>query len=185
MSLKNNNYFLKGKLIYLRPFELKDIKKSYLTWMNNPNINAGIEARFPISEYEAVKFFENTRKSKDKIVFAICDNKTNKHLGNCMISDLDWINKRCRYGRLIGETKKRKKGIGAEVTRLIQDYVFNKLNFNSLYCAVNINNKASIKSNIKAGMKIEGKSKEAMYFNGKYVDSVNFGITKKEFLKFK
>ena len=27
MSLKNNNYFLKGKLIYLRPFELKDIKK--------------------------------------------------------------------------------------------------------------------------------------------------------------
>ena len=102
-----------------------------------------------------------------------------------MISDLDWINKRCRYGRLIGETKKRKKGIGAEVTRLIQDYVFNKLNFNSLYCAVNINNKASIKSNIKAGMKIEGKSKEAMYFNGKYVDSVNFGITRKEFLKFK
>ena len=54
----------------------------------------------------------------------------------------------------------------------------------TVFIAVNINNKASIKSNIKAGMKMK-ESKEAMYFNGKYVDSVNFGITRKEFLKFK
>ena len=67
MSLKNNNYFLKGKLIYLRPFELKDIKKSYLSWMNNPNINAGIEARFPISEYEAVKFLKIQENPKIKL----------------------------------------------------------------------------------------------------------------------
>lgn len=185
MNLKNNNYFIKGNHVYLRPFELSDINKKYLSWMNNPLLNAGIEARFPISKIEAIKFYEDSKKTKDIIIFAICNNKTNNHLGNCMISNLDWINKRCRYGRLIGENKKRGLGIGTEVTRLIQNYVFNKLNFNTLYCAVNVNNKASIKSNIKSGMKIEGKSKEAMYFNGKYLDSINFGITKKEFLKLK
>jgi len=182
MSIKNKNYFIKGRFVYLRSFEICDINKNYLVWLNNPKVNYGIEARFPISKYDAINFFKETSKSKNEILFAICDNKTDKHIGNCLISNIDWINKRCRFGRLIGEKSKRKKGIGTEVTRLVQEIVFYKLNLNSIYCAVNHNNKASIKSNLKAGMKIEGISKEGMYFNGKYVDQVNFGITKKEFL---
>ena len=46
MNLKNNNYFIKGKLVYLRAFELTDIKKNYLSWMNNPLINDSIKAKF-------------------------------------------------------------------------------------------------------------------------------------------
>ena len=53
MNSKNKFYFIKGKNIYLRPFKLKDISKKYLNWLNNPEINFGIEARFPVSELEA------------------------------------------------------------------------------------------------------------------------------------
>ena len=53
MSSKNKFYFIKGNNVYLRPFKLKDISKKYLNWLNNPEINYGIEARFPVSELEA------------------------------------------------------------------------------------------------------------------------------------
>lgn len=183
MNSKNKFYFTKGKNVYLRPFQEKDINKKYLTWLNNPEINFGIEARFPVSQIEAKKFFNATQNSKNKILFAICDNKSGKHIGNCLISNIDWINRRCRYGRLIGETNKRKKGIGTEVTKLIQEIVFKKLNLNSMYTGCNEANIASIKSNLNAGMIKEGTSKEAIYIEGKYYNQINFAITKKDFLR--
>ena len=183
MNSKNKFYFIKGNNVYLRPFKLKDISKKYLNWLNNPEINYGIEARFPVSELEAKNFFKETQGLKNKILFAICDNKSNKHIGNCLISNIDWINRRCRYGRLIGETNKRKKGIGTEVTKLIQEIVFNKLNLNTMFTGSNETNIASIKSNLNAGMKKEGVSREAIYINGKYYNQINFAITKKDFLK--
>ena len=94
MSSKNKFYFIKGNNVYLRPFKLKDISKKYLDWLNNPEINYGIEARFPVSEIEAKNFFKETQGLKSKILFAICDNKSNKHIGNCLISNIDWI---CLY----------------------------------------------------------------------------------------
>ncbi len=183
MKLKNKFYFIKGNSVYLRPFKLKDVSRNYLSWLNNPEINYGIEARFPISEMEAKKFFKETLISKSKILFAICDNKTNKHIGNCLISNIDWINRRCRYGRLIGEKNKRKKGIGTEVTKLIQEIVFNKLNLNTMFTGSNERNIASIKSNLNAGMKNEGISREAIYIDGKYYNQINFAMTKKDFQK--
>lgn len=183
MSSKNKFYFIKGNNVYLRPFKLKDISKKYLNWLNNPEINYGIEARFPVSELEAKNFFKETQGLKNKILFAICDNKSNKHIGNCLISNIDWINRRCRYGRLIGEKNRRKKGIGTEVTKLIQEVVFNKLNLNTMFTGSNETNIASIKSNLNAGMKKEGVSREAIYINGKYYNQINFAITKKDFLK--
>ena len=73
MSSKNKFYFIKGNNVYLRPFKLKDISKKYLDWLNNPEINYGIEARFPVSEIEAKNFFKETQGLKSKILFAICD----------------------------------------------------------------------------------------------------------------
>ena len=59
MNSKNKFYFIKGNNVYLRPFKLKDISKKYLNWLNNPEINYGIEARFPVSEIEAKNFFKD------------------------------------------------------------------------------------------------------------------------------
>jgi len=186
MKTKNKIYFLESKSIYIRPFELKDITKSYLRWINNPDINFGIEGRYPLNEYEAKEFFDSTKKSKTSVMFAICLKTNSRHIGNCMISNIDWINSRCRFGRIIGEKKYRSKGIGSEITYLLQKYVFEKLNLNSMFTGTKKNNLASIRSNKKSGMQIEGISKEAIYSDGKYYDEIRFGITKKMyFAKFK
>ena len=52
-----------------------------------------------------------------------------------------------------------------------------------MFTGSNETNIASIKSNLNAGMKKEGVSREAIYINGKYYNQINFAITKKDFLK--
>ena len=58
-----------------------------------------------------------------------------------------------------------------------------ELNLNTMFTGSNETNIASIKSNLNAGMKKEGVSREAIYINGKYYNQINFAITKKDFLK--
>ena len=48
-----------------------------------------------------------------------------------------------------------------------------------MFTGSNETNIASIKSNLNAGMKKEGVSREAIYINGKYYNQINFAITKR------
>ncbi len=77
------------------------------------------------------------------------------------------------------------KGCGTETLRLLQDYAFNKLNLNSIWTGVSERNIASIKSNLKAGMKKVGNFPESIFYSGKLVNMICFCITKKQFKKIK
>ena len=79
--------------------------------------------------------------------------------------------------------KKNLKGLGTEALELLKEYAFNKLNLNSIWTGVNQKNIASIKSNIKSGMKKIGVFPESVFYQGELVDMVLFCITKKKFEK--
>ena len=42
---------------------------------------------------------------KNIVLFAICL-KNHKHIGNCSLTNIDWINRRAQYGRIIGQKQK-------------------------------------------------------------------------------
>ena len=65
-------------------------------------------------------------------MFAIC-NKNGKHVGNCSVSQIDWVNRKCVYGRMIGDKKNSPKGAGTETLKLLQKYVFENLNLNLMW----------------------------------------------------
>jgi len=175
--------FLKSKNIYLRPFLKKDLSLSYLKWINNRDINMFLETtRFPSSDKDLELFYKKNLNSKNSILFAIC-NSNGKHIGNCSISQIDWINRRCVYGRMIGESKNLKKGSGSEVLKLMQYYIFEVLNLNSMWSGVCLDNKASVKSNIKCNMRKVGVFKDAFYVKNKYLDVVIFEMTKRAYKK--
>ena len=109
--------------------------------------------------------------------------KNHKHIGNCSLTNIDWINRRAKYGRIIGVKNRNFKGLGSEAMELLKEYAFNKINLNSIWTGVNEKNIASIKSNIKSGMKKIGVFPEAVFYNGKLVNMIMFCITKKEFEK--
>ena len=92
--MKSKIKYLKGKVIYLRALEKKDINTNYLSWINNIEENYYIESsRLPTSKKSLDQFYKNNLSSKNSVFFAIC-NKKGKHIGNCSISQIDWINRR-------------------------------------------------------------------------------------------
>lgn len=183
---KNRHHiiFKEGKIVYLRPLELKDINSKYLRWINNEKISGHIEGnRFPHTLKDLKKYYYDQRKSSNSLIFAVCLKKNHKHVGNCTLTNIDWINRRAQYGRLIGEKNRLTKGAGTEVLKLLQEYSFNKLNLNTIWTGVSSENYASIKSNLKAGMKKIAAFPEAVFFEGKFNSMICFSITKKQFEK--
>ena len=174
--------FLTGKKIYLRQFVKQDISHKYLKWINFKKNNFFLETgKFPVSFKDLENYYKLNLKSKNSILFAIC-NKTHKHIGNCSLTQIDWINRRCSYGRLIGD-KRAAKGSGTESLKLMQNYAFQELNLNSMWTGVCKGNISSKKSNLKAGMSQTGYFKEAFFKSGKYYDVEIFSITKSKYLK--
>lgn len=182
--MKNKTIFIVGKKIYFRPIEIKDINLKYLKWINDEDISGHLETnRFPNSIKDLQEYYKSNKNSKNSVLFAICLKKNNQHIGNCALTNIDWINKRAQYGRLIGVQKKNLKGLGSEALKLLQEYAFNRINLNSIWTGVNEKNIASIKSNIKSGMNKVGSFPEAVFYKGKLVRMILFSITKKEFEK--
>ena len=174
--------FLIGKKIYLRQFVKSDINLKYFNWINSQKNNFFLETgKVPVSFKDLENYYKTNLNSKNSILFAICDKK-NRHIGNCSISQIDWINRRCSYGRLIGENF-AVKGAGTEALKLLQNYVFQELNLNSMWSGVCKGNISSKKSNLKAGMIKTGYFKEAFYRSGKYYDVEIFSITKSKYLR--
>tara|TARA_B100000575_G_C22830441_1_gene487589 strand:+ start:113 stop:661 length:549 start_codon:yes stop_codon:yes gene_type:complete len=182
--MKNKAIFIEGLKIYLRPLDKKDINLNYLKWINDQKLSNHIEAsRFPHTLSDLNKYYLRQKKSKNSVLFAICLKKNHKHIGNCSLTNIDWINRRAQYGRLIGVVNQETKGSGTEALKLLQYYSFKKLNLNSIWTGVSEKNISSIKSNLKAGMKKVGKFPESIFFDGKLVNMICFCLTKKQFEK--
>tara|TARA_B100000989_G_scaffold126781_1_gene94079 strand:+ start:3407 stop:3961 length:555 start_codon:yes stop_codon:yes gene_type:complete len=180
--MKNKAIFIEGKKIYLTPFTEKEVNRNYLKWINDENISNHIEAnRFPNTLSDLKSYYIKQQKSKNSILFAIYLKKNKQHIGNCSLTNIDWINRKAQYGRLIGITNQKTKGCGTEALKLLQAYAFKKLNLNSLWTGVNEKNIGSIKSNLKSGMKKVGSFPESIFYNGKFVKMICFCITKKQF----
>jgi RimJ/RimL family protein N-acetyltransferase len=175
--------YLNGTKVYLRPFLKTDLTKSYLQWINDYHNTSFLEAgKFPVSEYELLTYYKKNIDSKNSIFFAICNNKK-KHIGNALINNIDWVNRRCSYGRLIGDIKNSPVGAGTEVLQLLQKYVFFVLNLNTMWTAVCSKNFSSIKSNIKSGMNSCGNINEFFYRDNKYYECTFFYINRKQYLR--
>ena len=181
--MKSKIKFLKGKLVYLRALDKKDINEKYLSWINNVEENYFIESStFPTSKKSLDEFYAKNLISKNSIMFAICS-KNGKHIGNCSVSQIDWVNRKCVYGRMIGDKNNSPKGAGTETLKLLQKYIFEILNLNLMWTGVSAKNVKSIKSNINCGMKKVGKFPEGFFVNNKYYDVLIFAMTQKEYKK--
>lgn len=182
--MTNDTIFIEGKQIYLRPFCNEDVNSKYLSWINDPVLTQGLDTgTFPTTLSELQEYVESHKGSRNSILLAVCLKENNQYIGNCRISDIDWLNRSAKYGRLIGESNLHGRGIGTELLTLILNYIFNTLNLNRAYTGVLSNNKASIKSNFKAGMNEDGILRKARFKNGEYVNVHIFSLLKEEFIR--
>ena len=179
---KRDAQFIVGKKVYLRPLKKTDIKQGWLDWINDPNSLDNLFGAFPVSEKDLKNYFD-AQKLPESAMFGICTVKDNLYIGNARLSRIDWINKCCIYGRLIGNEDYKNKGYGSEALVLLLRYGFETLGLNRIYSSAIVTNKASIKSNLKVGMKKEGIFREASFKDGRFIDRLALSFLAKDFFK--
>jgi len=170
-----------GKKVYLRLLTLDDIDKGWLQWVNDPKISGGLNSvSYPTTRKDLEKYHEESN-SPHAVMFAVCVKEDDRYIGNARIRKIDKENKRCTYGRLIGDLEYRGKGIGTEVLELILRYAFVNLGMNRVWTEIFDDNEVSIRSNEKAGMRQEGIIRQAYYKNGSPKDVVMMSMLREEF----
>ena len=105
---------LTGDIIYLRIFEKNDIGKKYLNWINDDKANPFLlSARKKSTIKDLERYYENNCDNKNSYFCAICDKKTNQHIGTARLYGIDWHDSHGIFGWIIGDTNFRNKGWGS------------------------------------------------------------------------
>ena len=103
------------------------------------------------------------------------------YVGQVSLFRIDWKNRNAEIGIVIGKKDSLGKGIGTEAIELLQYFAFYKLNLNKLELFVHDFNVRAIKCYEKCGFVEEGRLRQRLYFEGKYIDSILMGILKAEY----
>ena len=163
--------FMKGNSIYLAPLEVSCIE-NYMKWFNDTEVTRYLAMYYPVNSFCERKYIENSSRASDQVAFDLFLNESDRHIGNCALTQIDWVNRRCVFGSAIGEKDCWGKGYGTEATILCVEYAFNRLNLHRVGLEVYTYNDRAAKVYKKAGFTEEGRLRDSKFMDGRYHDTI-------------
>lgn len=181
MEQRTDIVYLEGPRVILRPLGQGDFTQAYLRWLNDPVINEFSQRRaFPVCWENIADYNEYYRHHPEKgFVLAIIDKKTQTHIGNISLVNLQNINRCAEIAILIGEKPFWNRGYARESIYLLTRHGFEALNLNKIFAGSF--NPAFVKAVKKNGWICEGEFKERIWSNGRYHSQIWMSILRSEF----
>lgn len=178
-------YFKKlvGERIYLSPVvATEEEAEKFTEWLNDFNITDYIlRSNLNTTLEDERNYLTNSAKNPCNRNFFIIDSENDKLIGTIGLKDFNWIARSAVLGVFIGEKDYLSKGYGTEAINLILDFGFNYLNLHSIRLDLISENERAHKSYIKCGFKDTGVTREDVFINGKYYDTLHMDILENEF----
>ncbi len=174
-----------GDQIRLRAVEKEDLP-FFVKWLNDPEVRRGLALTMPLSLAEEEEWFANMLKQspfEHPLAIEIQPNPKKEEwifVGNCGFIGIDWQNRLAEMGIHIGEKEYWNQGFGTKAILLLMKHGFENLNLHRLWLRVFETNQRAIRSYENAGFTLEGKYREAQYFEGKYVDVMIMSVLRTE-----
>lgn len=171
--------------IIFESLDTHHIDKGWLSWVKEFTPNSYTEfIRIPPTRDSLEGILKAKTDNEIWLAASLRDDEDNLiYFANIHISHISWIDRRCTFGRLIGNPLMRGKGIGTKLTRSILNYCFKTLNMNKVTAGCLSINHAAIKSNIKAGMIEEAVLKNDHFINGSFVNTHLFAAWQNEWIQ--
>lgn len=186
MRLATNSEFVQGSRVYLRPLEREDLNARYLSWLNDPEVTRYMETgTFPTTARDLEKFYDEVTGTRNQVILAVADKKSGQHIGNVKLGPIHWIHRCATFGIMIGDKKFWGRGVGLEATRLMVEYGFDRLNLQRIDLGVFAEHDAAVRCYEKAGFKVEGRMRESLFQDGKYVDRLWMALLRSEYKSLK
>jgi len=169
--------------VYFRAFELDDFETSFF-WRQDELIWESVVGRryYVSKDYERKWVEKRVYGLPNSEAFAICMRGTSQYIGNAYLNDIDFFNRSCSVGLIIGDASSRGKGLGQEVILLLLKHAFLELGLERVGARQLTSNTASIKAHKRAGFQIEGVARKAAMKGGKLVDLNLMSCLRDDFL---
>lgn len=182
---------LRGDLCLLRPLRDEDAREFCRFLELGLNFQFTFTGSIPLRQIDVAAEWEKERKagSMQWGVYdshMITDGKEilpDRFIGTTGLYSHRDIYRSFEFRILIGHPDYLSKGIGTEVTRMVVDWGFKRLNAHRIWLGVNAENLGAIKCYEKVGFKREGLLRDEIFCQGKYVDAVRYGLLESEWDK--
>ena len=173
---------LEGPEFYLKMIDESDITSEYINWLNDTEVNRFLELRFnPPNHLQQCEFIADFDQ-KNNLVFGIYEKKSKKLIGSYTLRKSK-VHNFGTFGYLIGSKEHWGTNAGLASCCLGLDFAFIKLNLRRIEGGVYANNIRSIVNFKKLGFKEEGRRRQQLKSGNLYVDNIQYGILKDEWLE--
>ena len=183
---------LVGNRIQLRGVERSDLV-TLLQWLNDAGTRAQIARSGPLSMAEQERWFEALLKSTTDVAFVIetraRPRTPPRRVGTCGLHKIDWKNRNCAVGIVIGDIDDRGEGFGTDAMGCLLRHAFaelghlgelarthTELGLHRVELEVFPDNIAALKSYGRCGFVVEGTRRAAIFTNGGFKDLVLMSV---------
>jgi RimJ/RimL family protein N-acetyltransferase len=175
---------LLGSRVLLRAFEEHDLRAmgealadpEVLILTGSVHTSEEAHGRSPAPDEALAYWYRTTRRTAaDRLDLAIVDLATGGCVGEAVLNDYSPANASCNFRTLIGP-RGRDRGLGSEATRLIVGYGLTALGLHRIELAVYAFNPRAQRVYEKAGFRAEGTARDALRFDGTWVDAIYMSI---------
>jgi RimJ/RimL family protein N-acetyltransferase len=182
-AMAQNAWFpdlLEGSRVVLRRHTSENLL-AFERWYSDPDVARLTRYQDgPMRPDEIERFFTARVVSPDSLALAVHVRESNRLIGTCAFSQLDGDNGSALYHITIGEKDAWGHGYGTEATRLMLRHAFEALNLHRVALSVFEFNKRAIRSYANCGLVIEGRSREAIWREGRWWDEITMSILEPE-----
>jgi RimJ/RimL family protein N-acetyltransferase len=165
-----------GRRVVLRRHRPDNIR-AFVRWYSDPEV-ARLTRYQPtaLSADEIQRFFYSRILGTDFLAMAIHVRESDRLIGTCAFSQLDGDNGSVLFHITIGEVDAWSKGYGTEATELMLAHAFTRLPLHRVALTVFDFNTRAIRAYEKCGFVVEGRSREAIFRDGRYWDEIHMSV---------
>jgi len=120
-------------------------------------------------------WLESLRDREDRADWAILRSDDGTHLGEVVLNDVDAGNLSAGFRIMLGSPRWFGSGYGTEATRAVLRHAFDTLGLHRVELEVYAFNPRAQRAYEKAGFVVEGRRRDALLWDGEWVDAVVMG----------
>jgi RimJ/RimL family protein N-acetyltransferase len=167
---------LSGKKTYLRAIEKEDLP-TLMHWRNKPHMRKFFREYRELGLDQQMSWYQNIVLGDNRVrMFAIL-NSEKQLIGACGLCYIDWINRNADFSIYIGHDNMYiDDELAIDVSHTMIKYAFEELNLHRLWAEIYEIDTAKTKMFNTLGFKLDGRHRQTHWTDGKWCDSLFFGL---------
>lgn len=173
---------IEGKLMLYKPITFGD-RDIIIEWRNKDRIRKNMFNTDIINYTDHCNWVQSTISDQSKIYLIAYDKRNDKPIGLAHVSNINRYLSNCEWAFYLGEDSYLGRGHAIEMEFLILKLVFEELKLHRLSCVVLDFNQPVISFHKKFGFIEEGKFRQYLFRDGRWVDAILLSILEDEYFE--